>query len=231
MIPEVKCCTYFDSDENVEITIEKNSGDVVISKIDKNSKFNSKNKESKKVDKKYIMNLDIFFRAYDLDSWKRILDYDVEKEQQEANAYQYVLVNINDEELYISNYDLENSFGTEKNLFLDLKRYLNACFSEKLKSFSLSYHSFDGGGPQYSIETHMKGIFTWYYNNIYQDSNHENLCGAGYDWVCDFYPLRPGEDEAVITGDSPICPTPKQIVHIKVDDNLNISYTIEEHPL
>ena len=166
-----------------------------------------KGREKQKLDIKVIQTLDIFFKEAEL-----------EQAQDEAQGAVSVRFR-DDKELY---------YTGDKNVVQQLSEYFNAYFEGTANPFTLRFHSFDGGGPKYSVEMEKTGIFTWYGQRRYNNPDHDKMCGSAFDVIFDFYPLRKGTATALIRGDSPICPEPVRRLYVEVGDGLSMTYKIEE---
>ena len=86
----------------------------------------------------------------------------------------------------------------------------------------LSFHSFDGGGPEYNI-TLDSDIVSWDSAREYSDANHEELDGAAYQVIFTFTGIRPGEATMTVEERSPIAGNLDHVYAVKVDHNLNVA--------
>lgn len=207
MIKEIERCVYCSEKENTTFEIFAEKEDALIKRRTGGKKLFSKNEFKKKVDIKYLRSLDIFFEPYEFDTW--------DKNEPEGKSFVRI------------DYKGESFFGGNDEIIEDIERYFNACLNETAKPVVLSFHSFDGGGPEYSFKNEVKGIFTWYCERKYLKADHEELCGAGYNIYYTLYPLRKGKASALITASSPICFEPAKRLFAEVDDELRIIYRIE----
>ena len=91
------------------------------------------------------------------------------------------------------------------------------------RSATLSFDSFDGGGPEYTIEADH-AIVSHACKKKYAKTNNEELDGAGYDFVCTFRGVKP-ETILTVRSRSPIAGNNDRRYAVKVDDNLNVSIT------
>lgn len=216
----VETCSYYNAKNRVEWKmIYENDETVLIKQTSESSHF-SLNFQKKKMKKEYLSNLDIFFGTYLIP-------------ENESSNSQDDLVSSEVDWIWIVSegkdyfFSAENMVG-EANIFEDIQRYFTVCFEEKMEPICFSFHSFEGGGPEYSLETEVKGIFTWYSKKHYYREDHEMLCGAGFDVEFTLYPLRTGHATAILKGDSPICPEPPRRVFVDVDENLKMTYHMEK---
>ena len=85
------------------------------------------------------------------------------------------------------------------------------------------YSSFDGGGPEYDLRLDREGVVSWDCWREYDDPDHEDLCGAGYDMVFRFTGEAPGRVKATVTGESPITDAEEDTFWLTVDSDLNVS--------
>ena len=90
------------------------------------------------------------------------------------------------------------------------------------RSAVLSFHSFDGGGPEYRIEVDT-GIVSHSCKRRYAKANHEELEGAGYDLICTFRGLKPGETTMTVRERSPIAGNADLTYAVNVDEKLNVT--------
>ena len=96
------------------------------------------------------------------------------------------------------------------------------------KSPTLSFHSFDGGGPEYNVEIEDKDILACSSERRYAKADHEELEGAGFDIIFTFTGLKPGETVVTVSGGSAIVPDEEYIYNVIVDDALNVALTERE---
>ena len=92
------------------------------------------------------------------------------------------------------------------------------------KPATLSFHSFDGGGPQYSIVLDSD-IVSYKREKRYKKPDHKRLKGAGYDVIFTFTGLKAGETVLTVQKRSPIRETDSQDrkYKVKVDKDLNVT--------
>lgn len=99
---------------------------------------------------------------------------------------------------------------------------------EQKKETVLKFHSFDGGGPSYSVKIEDKSIADCKQTRRYYNPNHENMCGSGYDVNISFIGLNPGKTTAKIECRSPIADNYDAVYDIVVLDDLTVSLTEKE---
>ena len=87
----------------------------------------------------------------------------------------------------------------------------------------LTYHSFEGGGPEYSAEIEDGQILFCSSRRYYADDDHEELDGAGYDVVLIFTGLKSGETDVTITCFSPIDGNYEEKYHATVNEDLDVT--------
>lgn len=90
----------------------------------------------------------------------------------------------------------------------------------------LSFHSFDGGGPQFSIVL-QSDIVSFTEKKKYHKLNHKRLHGAGYDIIFTFTGLKAGETTMVIEERSPIATNADRLYTVKVDDRLHVEIILQ----
>lgn len=86
----------------------------------------------------------------------------------------------------------------------------------------LSFHAFDGGGPEYGIVLDSD-IVSWNSAREYNDANHDELDGAAYQVVFTFTGVKPGEATMTVEERSPIGGNLDHVYAVKVDDDLNVT--------
>lgn len=200
MLKKVTNCAYYSKTDGVNFGICENDGKAVI----------TKGEEVKQADIRALQNLDIFFNGIELTDFS----------DSGISENDYCTVEFDGGE---SVYTLKDGKLTS-----EFYRYFNSYFNGTAKPFTLSFNSFEGGGPEYSFENEKSGIFTWYCEKRYYSDDHEQLCGAGFDIIYYIYPLRAGEATALIKGESPICPRETKRLFVKVFDDLSTEYRVEE---
>ncbi len=109
-------------------------------------------------------------------------------------------------------------------LLADAARFFEALWNDTREVYTLRLSSFDGGGPEYRAEMEPSGVVTWVWQKQYYDPDHDNLCGAGFDVIYSFRPLRPGKARAVITGRAFYGEEPPVVVDFTVDEALHLSH-------
>ena len=87
----------------------------------------------------------------------------------------------------------------------------------------LSFDSFDGGGPEYSVELSDPTVVSFTRKTAYDSPDHEEMDGAGYRVIFTFTGLRPGETQAEITSRSPITEGEIYVYALTVDGQLNVT--------
>lgn len=92
---------------------------------------------------------------------------------------------------------------------------------------TLTLHSFDGGGPEYSIGIEDPSILYCASEIRYSKANHEELEGAGYTETFTFTALKPGQTRVTLSARSPIAGNYDQTYLATVDDALRIRLTEE----
>ncbi|MBR5942231.1 MAG: hypothetical protein IKZ81_02695 [Clostridia bacterium] len=113
--------------------------------------------------------------------------------------------------------------GSAEEVFTDVRRYIEAYFSGTVKSFEARFHSFDGGGPEYTCALESAGVATWSCRRQYLNPDHERMCGAGFDVVFTFHPLRPGKTSALVKGMAFYGPEPAIRVRLDVSGAMAVS--------
>ncbi|MBP5605487.1 MAG: hypothetical protein J6X60_08090 [Ruminiclostridium sp.] len=86
----------------------------------------------------------------------------------------------------------------------------------------LSFSSFDGGGPEYSIVLDSD-IVSYNRTKKYAKANHKKLNGAGFTITYTFKGVTPGETEMTVEERSPLGADRDHKYSVKVDDKLKVT--------
>lgn len=86
----------------------------------------------------------------------------------------------------------------------------------------LSFDSFDGGGPEYSVVLDSD-IVSWQREKSYGRPDHAEIDGASFTVTFTFTGLKPGEAAMTIEERSPIAGNEDWLYSVKVDQDLNVS--------
>lgn len=219
---KIESCIYYCAKEQIEWKLEYKRDKALITKSITKTKSFFPHIEKKQLDKEVMSNLDIFFDAYCFEKWQQLPF----KENKNNNSKDTIIIVSDNQTFQLSSTQILPE--DEKNIFRDLYRYFTMYWEEIVKPITLSYHSFDGGGPDFSMQIKEKGIFTWYSLRNYYNEDHEKLSGAGYTITYTLYPLRTGKSSAILTAFSPICPQSTREIFVKVDENFCMTYHVEE---
>ncbi len=87
---------------------------------------------------------------------------------------------------------------------------------------TLTFESFDGGGPEFNVVIADEEIVSYESRVEYDEPDHDEMNGAGYDKSITFTGLKPGETTVVIEERSPISDNLDHRYKITVDDELNV---------
>ena len=93
---------------------------------------------------------------------------------------------------------------------------------------SLSFDSFDGGGPEYTVSLEDPSIATYTATRRYDKPNHAELDGAGYTVTFVFQGVKPGSTTVTVSADSPIAPEEDAVYTLVVDEALHVTLTLQE---
>ena len=91
------------------------------------------------------------------------------------------------------------------------------------KSVSMTFESFDGGGPEYSITIEDPEMVSYELFKEYDNPDHEMMDGAGYDITYVFTGKKPGTTTMTISVTSPVGENYDDVYTVTVDEELNIS--------
>ena len=92
-----------------------------------------------------------------------------------------------------------------------------------MKKATLSFDSFDGGGPSFSATADDPSILSWTQKSKYHDSNHEKMNGAGFTVTFTFTGTKPGSTGLLIEERSPIAGNYDHIYAVTVAEDLSVS--------
>lgn len=93
---------------------------------------------------------------------------------------------------------------------------------------TLAFSSFDGGGPKYSVSIDDEGIIAYDEKKRYDDPDHDQMGGCGYDVIFTFRGVAPGRTNMTISARSPIAENYDNHYSVTVSDSLEV--TIERIP-
>ena len=99
------------------------------------------------------------------------------------------------------------------------------CEDEKNKSATLTFDSFDGGGPQYTVKLTELSVVSYDQIKKYHRANHDEMFGSGYDVIITFFGLKPGKTVATIECLSPIADNYDAVYDIEVTNSLDVIIT------
>ena len=91
------------------------------------------------------------------------------------------------------------------------------------KTAELRFHSFDGGGPEYSFSIEDQDIAEYSSQREYSKPNHEELDGAGYDVVLTLTGKKAGETVLTASYSSPIGDNGVEKYRVTVADDLSVT--------
>lgn len=97
---------------------------------------------------------------------------------------------------------------------------------EKREGTMLTFDSFDGGGPEYSIILDDPALVSYKMERDYGKQDHEVIDGAAYTVVFTFTGLKAGDTKMIVEERSPIAGNADHEYLVKVGDDLDV--TIEE---
>lgn len=92
-----------------------------------------------------------------------------------------------------------------------------------MKKATLSFDSFDGGGPSFSATADDPSILSWTQQRKYHDPNHEKMNGAGFTVTFTFTGTKPGSTRLLIEERSPIAGNYDHIYAVTVAEDLSVS--------
>ena len=102
------------------------------------------------------------------------------------------------------------------------------------KTATLSFESFDGGGPEFDVIIEDESIVSYSAVRKYASEDHEMMTGAGYDEVFTFTGIKPGETDMRIEARSPIADNFDANYKVVVSEDLSVKIeelSVREPPL
>ena len=93
---------------------------------------------------------------------------------------------------------------------------------------TLTFDSFDGGGPEYSVEIEDENILDCYSVKDYGSESGEVIDGASCRVIITFEGKEPGETDLTVSARSPIADNFDSKYHAVVDSELNVSLELIE---
>jgi len=93
---------------------------------------------------------------------------------------------------------------------------------------SLSFHSFDGGGPSFRALPEDASLLDWAQTRDYGKRNHEELEGASYTETFTFTGKQPGSTRLTIEERSPIAGNYDHVYAVTVGDDLRVTLELLE---
>ena len=87
----------------------------------------------------------------------------------------------------------------------------------------LTFDSFDGGGPEYTLTVGDPAIVSFTSERRYRDADHDEIDGAGYSIVFTLTGLQAGETTATVSARSPIAENYDAVYRVCVDEALRVS--------
>ena len=91
------------------------------------------------------------------------------------------------------------------------------------KTASLSFESFDGGGPEYTAKIDDPSLVSCERSVRYAKPDHEQMTGAGYTVTYLFRGLKTGETTVTVEARSPIAENFDAVYAVSVDGALNVT--------
>ena len=93
----------------------------------------------------------------------------------------------------------------------------------QVQTAALYLDSFDGGGPEYSVETADPELVAVNASRHYHKPDHDQMTGAGYTVLYEFRGLKPGRTSMVVSARSPIAENYDEDYSVTVDEALNVT--------
>ena len=96
-------------------------------------------------------------------------------------------------------------------------------------SETLRFHSFDGGGMQYTVKIDDPSVVSCRSEREYSNPDHELIDGAAYNMAFTFTGLEKGRTTVTVYGRSPIMDDEETIYEVEVDERGYVCVTETEH--
>lgn len=91
------------------------------------------------------------------------------------------------------------------------------------KDAALSFHSFDGGGPEFGARLEDESLVALRFERDYGREDHEELDGAACTVVLTLHGLKPGETRMTVEERSPIAGNFDRLYIVRVAEDLTVS--------
>ena len=98
---------------------------------------------------------------------------------------------------------------------------------EAEKAAVLVFSSFDGGGPEYSVEFEDPSLVTYSTLREYDDPEHEMMTGSGYRIVYTFTGLKSGATDMTVRSYSPLTESFESHYTVTVGEDLAVTLRAE----
>ena len=96
---------------------------------------------------------------------------------------------------------------------------------------TLSFSSFDGGGPRFTVTIDDESIVTAEETHRYKDEDHDRITGAGYDVIFTFTGLKTGTTRMKISADSTEADNRDRYYIVTVDEALKVAVEQVDAPV
>lgn len=94
---------------------------------------------------------------------------------------------------------------------------------------TLHFDSFEGGGPEYSVEVADPALVSVASARSYAGADHDEEDGAGFTVTITFTGVKPGRTTATLQARSPIAENFDAVYAVTVDENLNVTLQQTEY--
>ena len=93
--------------------------------------------------------------------------------------------------------------------------------------YTLSYDSFDGGGPEYTPEIEDSSLLDYKIQKKYYSESHAEEDGSSYSVSIIFTGLKSGSTSVTVSARSPVGINYDEIYRADIDENLNVNMTLQ----
>ncbi len=125
-------------------------------------------------------------------------------------------------------YTLSDSREGTGKILRNVYLYMNSYLAEERETFSLSFSSFDGGGPEYRPVIADPEMLDWGSRREYDEPYDPMATGSGYTVTLEFRGRIPGKTEMYIEMDGPLVPVavdgepPRTVYVLEIDGEYNV---------
>ena len=102
------------------------------------------------------------------------------------------------------------------------------CAPAMKKEAVLTFDSFDGGGPEFTVVIADGAVAAYRQTRQYANPDHEEMCGSGYRVFISFTGLKAGNTTVTVKARSPIADNYDAVYDLSVSESLAVTVTERE---